>query len=464
VSHPQDQKAQAYVLDPKSSWANAHKVAGAIGVIGLIGAGAAWVLDHERFAFSYLFAYVAFLAIALGGVFFGLIQWLTSSGWSVTVRRVTEFLHWPMLLFVVLFAPIALSMDQLFPWKSHGAHGAEHGEAESGAHGEHGGAAHGKSVHEEHGEHGGVKGGEHSGDDHGGAGIGLDGVLADAEHQAHARVLEHKTPYLNVAFFAIRALLYFVSWVWISRSLFKNSVRQDVDGDPIHTVRSQRLAPVGIIVFALTTTFAAFDWLMGLEPSWISTIFGVNFFAQCIVSLFAVTILMTLALRAQGHTKGAINVEHFHDLGKLQLGFLIFWAYVNFSQYMLIWYASIPEETTYYHKRWSEGGPGWKFWSMAILFGHFIVPFFVILSRNAKRALSPLGVGAAIILFFHFVMVYWLVMPYYGHELSISWVDFACLMAVGGTYFALVLYRMTKHPLIPVKDPRLGRALNFVNA
>jgi hypothetical protein len=179
--------------------------------------------------------------------------------------------------------------------------------------------------------------------------------------------------------------------------------------------------------------------------------------------MFAVTILLALSLRANGHFRKAVNVEHFHDLGKLQFGFLVFWAYVNFSQYMLIWYASIPEETTYYHKRWSLGGDGWKAWSLAIVFGHFIIPFFVILSRNAKRALSPLGVGAAIILFFHFVMVYWLVMPYYG-PLSPSLADLACMMAVGGLYFTLVFYRMTQHAIVPIRDPRLSRALNFVNA
>jgi hypothetical protein len=130
---------------------------------------------------------------------------------------------------------------------------------------------------------------------------------------------------------------------------------------------------------------------------------------------------------------------------------------------MLIWYASIPEETTYYHKRWALGGEGWKAWSMAIIFGHFIIPFFVILSRNAKRALNPLGVGAAIILFFHFVMVYWLVLPYYG-PLSPNLADLACVMAVGGLYFSLVFYRMTQHPIVPIRDPRLARSLHFLNA
>jgi hypothetical protein len=434
--------ADAYKLPADSSWAGAWKVAAAVGVFGVIGAGALAFQDTERFAFSYLFAYVAFLTIALGGVFFGLLQYLTSAGWSVTIRRTTEFLHWPLWLFILLWIPIGLNVDTLFPWTAH----SEHAEGE---HEEH------AAAHEEHGDT-----------------PAMEGVLPAAEHAKHAEVMALKAPYLNKTFFFIRAVIYFLSWLWVSRKLYQNSVKQDQSGDPALTVSSQRTAPVALIVFALTTTFAAFDWLMSLEPTWISTIFGVNFFAQSIVSMFAVTILIALSLRANGHFKKAVNIEHFHDLGKLQLGFLIFWAYVNFSQYMLIWYASIPEETTYYHRRWAEGGDGWKAWSLAIIFGHFIVPFFVILSRNAKRALTPLGIGAAIILFFHFVMVYWLVLPYYGGQLPVaerpglspSIMDLFCLMAVGGLYFALVFHRMTQHALIPVKDPRLPRSLHFVNA
>lgn len=440
-----DSKGAAYELPANSSWAGAWKVSAAVAVLGIIGAGIGAVTDSERFAFSYLFAFVAFLTIAIGGVFFGLLQYLTSAGWSVTIRRTTEFLHWPLWAFAILFAPIALNIDTLYPWTSHHDAGAEHGEA--AGHGEHGGG------HDED--------------------LSTPEKVTEAtEHATHARVMAAKEPYLNKPFFFGRAFFYFAAWIIISRKLFRNSVDQDKSGDTALTVSSQRAAPVALIFFALTTTFAAFDWLMSLEPTWISTIFGVNFFAQSIVSMFAVTILIGLSLRANGHFKKAVNVEHFHDLGKLQLGFLIFWAYVNFSQFMLIWYASIPEETTYYHRRWSEGGDGWKAWSLALIFGHFIVPFFIILSRNAKRALSPLGVGAAIILFFHFTMVYWLVLPYYGGALPVaerpglspSLLDLACLAAVGGIYFTLVFYRMTQHPIIPVKDPRLPRSLHFVNA
>jgi hypothetical protein len=445
-------KSKSFELDPQSSWANAWKVAAAVAVVGIALSAFAAFTDHERFAFSYLFAYVAFLTIALGGVFFGLLQWLTSAGWSVTIRRLTELLHRPLSLgvFIVLFIPVAVNIEQLYPWTE--SHSGSHGEA--GEHGEANGEGHGES-----------HGGEH-------ADLGtpetnvsrLIGINHEAEHHKHAQVMADKTWYLDVGFFYGRAVIYFLSWILISLKLFNNSTKQDQSGDPQLTVSSKRLAPVFIAIFALTTTFAAFDWLMSLEPSWISTIFGVNFFAQCIVSLFATTILISLSLRAQGHYKGALTVEHFHDLGKLQFGFLIFWAYVNFSQFMLIWYASIPEETTYYHKRWSEGGAGWRAVSIALIFGHFIIPFFIILSRNAKRALSPLAVGCSLILLFHFVMVYWLVMPYYGQGLAPSLADLACLMAVGGIYFTVVLYTMTKHPLIPVKDPRLARSIHFLNA
>jgi hypothetical protein len=446
VSEAKPQQAgSGYNLDPQSSWANAWKLAAAVAAVGIVGAAFAAVTDHERFAFSYLFAFIAFLTIPVGGVFFSLLQFLTSSGWSVTIRRTTEFLYWPLWMFLILFVPVALNMDQLYPWTqdAHGGeHGAEHGEA-----------------------HGDSHGGEHSG----GHPVDPDiipaeGVVPAAEHAKHGEVMEAKKPYLNLPFFFGRAAFYFAIWILISQKLFRNSTKQDETGDPELTKSSARVAPVFIALFALTTTFAAFDWLMSLEPTWISTIFGVNFFAQSIVSMFAVTILIALSLRAKGHYKGAVTVEHFHDLGKLQFGFLIFWAYVNFSQFMLIWYASLPEETTYYHKRWSEGGAGWKAISLALIFGHFIIPFFVMISRNAKRALTPLGIGASIILLFHFVMVYWLVMPYYGEGLNPSLADLACLMAVGGLYFTAVLYRMTKHPLVPTRDPRLDRSLHFVNA
>src|SRR5262249_12020677 len=241
----------------------------------------------------------------------------------------------------------------------------------------------------------------------------------------------------------------FLVWAWIGTTFFRFSTNQDTTKDPKLTVRAQKLAPAATFLFGFTLTGAAFDWLMSMLPTWYSTIFGVTIFAGSVVSMYATMIIVTMALRDAGHLKNAVNVEHYHDLGKLMFGFLVFWAYVSFAQYMLIWYASIPEEVTFYHHRWDVGP--WKTISTIIIFCHFIIPFFLILSRNAKRKLGMLRFGAIWLLVMHAVEMYWFVMPYFaGGEVSFHWLDAACFLGVGGVYLAVVLQRMTRHPLIPI--------------
>jgi hypothetical protein len=204
---------------------------------------------------------------------------------------------------------------------------------------------------------------------------------------------------------------------------------------------------------------------MSLEPSWFSTIFGVFYFACGVVSSYAMLILTTLALRDSGPLQGAVTNEHYHDLGKLMFGFLVFWAYIGFSQFMLIWYAALPEETTFFHNRWDHGP--WSTVSLAIIIGHFVIPFFFTISRNWKRNTGRLRIGASIIFVMHVVDCYWLVMPNYllnKDGFSFHWMDAMCLLAVGGVYGAFVFFRMTKYPLVPIGDPRLQRSLHFQNA
>jgi hypothetical protein len=299
---------------------------------------------------------------------------------------------------------------------------------------------------------------------HGGA-----AAAEHARHEAHT-LIEHgvmgkKSGFLNKNFFYLRALIYFAIWAVLAVRLFGYSAQQDTSKDPSLTVRAQSFAPAGTFLFALSLTFAAFDWVMSLEPTWFSTIFGVYYFATGVVSSYAVIILVTMALRTSGPLEGAVTPEHYHDLGKLMFGFLVFWAYIGFSQFMLIWYAALPEETTWYHNRW-DFGP-WAKVSMAILIGHFVVPFFWLISRNFKRNLGRLQIGAGILLVMHVVDIYWFVMPNYAlgsNDFSFHWIDAACLLAVGGIYGAFVFYRMTKHYLVPVGDPRLERSLHFQNA
>jgi hypothetical protein len=204
---------------------------------------------------------------------------------------------------------------------------------------------------------------------------------------------------------------------------------------------------------------------MSLNPTWFSTIFGVVMFSTGVVSSYAVMILVTMALRNAGPLKGAVTVEHYHDLGKLMFGFNCFWAYVGFSQFMLIWYAALPEETQFFHHRWDVAP--WNTVSNALILFHFIVPFLFLMSRNFKRNLGRLQIGAAILLVMHVVDIYWFVMPNFalGKEgFTFHWLDAACFLAVAGIYGAFVFNRMTQHSLVPVGDPRLQRSLEFTNA
>jgi hypothetical protein len=276
-------------------------------------------------------------------------------------------------------------------------------------------------------------------------------------------VLEKKAWYLNPAFFWGRAGVYFIIWIWLAWFFFTKSTQQDQSKDPQLTVQMQRRAPVATILFGFSLTFAMFDWVMSLEPTWYSTIFGVYFFAASTVAIFALLIVTCLGLRAAGLLGEAVNVEHFHDLGKMMFGFVVFHAYIGFSQMMLIWYASIPEELTFYHHRWHGGG--WKGVSMLIVIGHFAVPFVFLMSRHIKRRLPLLGFGAAWLLVMHVVDIYWFVMPnFLPGRFVMHWMDLAALMAVGGVYFGFVFWLMKRYPLIPIGDPRLGRALRFQNA
>ena len=449
-----------------TSWANAWKIAAGVGVLGLAGAGAGFAADGQRFAFSYLFAFVVFLTIAIGATFFVLLQHLTNAGWSVTIRRTAEFFMSALPIFALLFLPILANLDHLLPWwnPDHGAHAAHQTATQSPEHGHPAPAA-----HAEHGEH--APAAPAVGHVPGAPGHRMSDE--EIEHSLHAQVMASKDWYLSHRFFYFRVVVYFLFWTLLTMKLFRNSTLQDTTKDLKLTASSQGMAPAATFGLALTTTFAAFDWIMSLLPNWYSTIFGVQIFSGAMVAIFSMLVLMAYAMRASGVSGNAITTEHFHDLGKLLFGFNVFWAYITFSQFFLIWYASIPEETVYFHLRWSNGP--WKTISLAILFLHFVVPFALLLSRNTKRYAGQkvLVLGASLLLFMHVVEMYWLVMPNYaavkniGPQLSEAlaphWMDIACLLGVGGVYLAAVFFRMSQHPVVPVGDPRFARSKRFEN-
>src|SRR5262249_27551431 len=229
-------------------------------------------------------------------------------------------------------------------------------------------------------------------------------VSAPGRAAKHAR--------LNKPFFLTRVVVSFAVWIGLTTFFRRSSLAQDRTGDPALSLRMSRVAAPGLLLFALSITFAAFDWIMSLAPHWFSTIFGVCYFAGSYMAFFAFTILLSQWLGAKGYLREIINTEHYHDLAKLMFTFMVFWTYVNFSQYMLITYANLPEETEFFNLR-REGG--WGAVGTLLVFGHFFVPFAFLMSRHIKRNPVTLAVGAVLMLVIHWIDMQFLVLPNFEH-------------------------------------------------
>jgi len=364
--------------------------------------------DELRYFFhSYLVSYCFFLGISLGALFFVAALHATRAGWGVSVRRLGEIFASGIGVLAVLFLPILVPVfrgqSSLYQWT-------------------------------------------------GPEGIGEGGALLD---------LRFKAAYLTVPFFALRAVAYFAVWWLLARFFLKHSTEQDATGDPGLTIRMERWSGPALLALGVTGTLAAFDWLMSLDAGWHSTIFGLYFYSGAVVAAFAALILAAIGLQAAGRLTAAITAEHYHDLGKLLFSAVVFWGYMAFSQYLLIWYANIPEETQWYRRRLS--GP-WDWVALAVLFGNLLIPFFGLLSREAKRRKLLLAFWAAWLLVFHWIDLCWLVMPDLpSGGVPPRLIDVCLFVGVGGAYLAGVCYAAAGRPLIPLKDPRLGESLAFEN-
>jgi hypothetical protein len=443
-----------YRVGDDAFWARAWVAPLVLAVAG--GLLAAVTADPDRLGYAYLFALFTTATFMLGGLFLVLIQFLTAAHWGVSSRRIVEVIMSgaPVVALLALpfIAGVALGKINIYDeWQSVAAHAEHEPDSESDEHGD------------VHGVLGLGAGLAHAQDDADGHGDQGDEAAHEEEHAhtaqeaaLHHAVLEKKTGYLNTTGWVARGIGYLIVWCLIALAYFGWSRRQDEDRDPKHTVRMQSLAAPSLILFAGALTFAAFDWVMSLEAAWFSTIFGVIIFAGSAVSILALTILIGLSLYKRGLVGNAINPEHFHDLGKLMFGFICFWTYVQFSQWMLIWYAGIPEEATWFHKRW-EGG--WQFVCYLLIFGHFVAPFVLLISRVQKRALRWLQVMCFWVIFMHIVDIYWFVLPQAG-SFHVQPADIGALLFVGGVFFAYVFWQLGRVPLLPVGDPRLQRSLH----
>jgi hypothetical protein len=360
--------------------------------------------DMRRFFHSYLFAFTYFLSIALGALFFVVLHHLVGATWSVVVRRVAEIITgaFPALfvLMLGLALPLLAGSHSLYEWMN-------------------------------------------------------------SDVVAHDHVLQAKAGYLNAPFFAIRMLIYFAVWMAMSRHFMKRSVEQDESGDPAVSQRLRKLAAPAMIAYALTTAWAGFDLLMSLTPHWFSTIFGVYFFAGAAISIYCLLAILSFSLQRSGRLSRSITVEHYHDLGKMANSFTLFWAYIGFSQFMLIWAANIPEETSFFRPRMFTE---WKWASLALIVFHFIVPFVGMMSRHVKRNPPLLAAWATYMLLLHAFDLFWLVMPAYSPDAVVFHpMDVLCLIGAGGICLFGALSVAGNVKLLPVRDPRLEASLRFVN-
>lgn len=362
-------------------------------VLGMLGLGVGIYMDSARGWSAFLLNHFFFMSLALGGLFICAIQFLTSAMWSAPIRRIAESFSAYLPVVLVGFILIAaFGISHLFEWS--------HPEV--------------------------VKG---------------------------DLILEHKAAYLNKPFFVIRNLIAIVLWFFFAKKLVGNSVAQDATGDIAFTNKNKVIAPAFTVVFALSFTMASIDLLMSLDPHWFSTMFGVYTFAGLFTSSLAMTTLFTIKLRRNGMLKDIVNENHLHDLGKFLFAFTIFWAYIAFSQFMLIWYANLPEETMYFAHRFSGN---WKHVTIFLLIGKFMVPFFALLPREAKRSESRLVKVACWILLAQWIDLIWIIQPEFFKEgPRVGLAEIAGLVGFAGLFGFFVTRFLSKNNVVAIGDPKL---------
>jgi hypothetical protein len=273
------------------------------------------------------------------------------------------------------------------------------------------------------------------------------------------RLLHFRSVYLNPTFFLVRAGIYFLVWVWFSRLLYGWSTRQDETGELSLSHKAWRLGAGGLPAVAFTLTFAAIDWLMSLGVHWFSSMWGVYYFAGSFVGCLALLVIFVRALAATESLAGAVNVAHWLSLGKFLLAFTCFWAYISFSQYMLVWIANLPDTIPYLLLRQRAG---WSSLGVVLIVGHFVVPFALLLSRKIKMRPGQLALVALWILVMHYVDLYWVVMPQVRpDQVLLDWSNLTALAGVGGLALAFGIYSLRGRRALPVGDPYLEDSLHY---
>lgn len=366
---------------------------------------------------AYLAAFMYCLTLTIGCLFFVIVQHLVRAGWSTVVRRIAEVVMVMIVPLAVLFLPVLISLlsgsGTLYRWD--------------------------------------------------------DPDYAVTNH-LNADVWAAKAGWLNQYWFIFRSCIYFAIWSVLAIYFYRGSTEQDETGQKSVTDRLQYWSGPAAMVFSLTTTMAAFDWVMSLAPMWFSTMFGVYLFAGSILSAHCLICVSAFLLQKKGAMRDEVTVEHYHDLGKLIFGFTLFWIYIAFSQFLLIWYGNIPEETEWFYHRQESG---WAWVSIALVLLHWILPFMGLMSMYVRRRPGIIAFWAAYLLVMHYVDVFWMIMP--EAHAAVPMVAPAsitpmtvlssvlCVLGMVGLMFGLVLRVADGTKVIAVRDPRLAESMAFEN-
>ncbi|MDR3608071.1 MAG: molybdopterin oxidoreductase [Oligoflexia bacterium] len=365
-------------------------------VLGLAAFAGGLATDAKRAWASFLMNHFYFFSLALGGMFFAAIQWLTGAMWSAPLRRVSEAFTSYLPFVVVTFIVLCFGLKLMYIWTDPAV------------------------------------------------------VASDA-------MIRLKSSYLNTGFFVVRNLVALALLIFFTWKMVGNSIAQDATKDVRFTLSNRRLAPAFIAFFALLYSMASVDQIMSLEPMWYSTMFGVYCFAGLFYQVLAATCLLTIYLHSTGKLKGLVNDNHLHDLGKFMLAFTVFYAYIGFSQFMLYWYANIPEETAYYMHRMTSG---WMPVSIFLLAGKFGVPFFALLPRDAKRNVKTLTWVGIFMLIANWIDVMWMVQPsFFPDGPRFSWIELGTSVGFLGIFGLFVVRFLARHNVVAIGDPRLAESV-----
>jgi hypothetical protein len=364
------------------------------GIAGTLLTITGFLLDREQALRSYLFAYLYWLGMGLGSMGILLLHHTVGGKWGMLIRRMCEAASRTILYMAILLVPILLSIPTLYPW-----------------------------------------------------------ARPEASHDA---VIRAKLAYLNVPFFLARALFYFIVWAFYAWRLSSYSAQQDRTGDERLISKMRAVSAPGLVVFTFVTTFAFVDWVMSLEPDWFSTIYGIMFLVGQVLESFAFVIALTILLSRWAPIKEHLTTQHLHDLGNMMFAFMVLWAYLSFSQFLIIWAGNLPDEIPWYLRRLRGG---WNWVALTLVVFHFATPFVLLLMRKTKRHADRLIKVCFLMIVIRIVDVYWVVEPsFHDQRLHVSWMDFVTPVAVGGLWLALFFGQLKLSPLVPVNDPRLQGA------